>query len=90
MPVKNEEKNLPQCLESVKDDPAINCVEEYFQCLKKTGHCPNNPDKAKSLAFLASRPITDERTGIAAQKKYWNLDSPAFDEVKSFLKMICE
>ena len=44
------------CLESVKDDPAIACVDQYFQCLQRQlKKLPKNPAKARVHAFLASR-----------------------------------
>ena len=44
------------CLESVRDDPAMICVEQYFQCLaKQRDILPQNIAKARVHTFLASR-----------------------------------
>jgi hypothetical protein len=43
------------CLESVKDDVAVDCVNEYFQCLgENLGAMPRNLAKAQVRTFLAS------------------------------------
>jgi hypothetical protein len=48
------------CLQAVRADPAMSCVEEYFQCVQKQGLAlPNNLPKAQLHAFLASRPKPD-------------------------------
>jgi hypothetical protein len=123
------------CLNSVSDDPAMECVDQFFECLEikhrilfedripksrlriylagkewvEIAHfeglqkCVKNylPDIPSSPAvaaprvhaFLASRYTPDLDLGIAAQKsnrddRYWNLDHPAFDEIKRFLRML--
>lgn len=76
------------CLQSVSNDPAINCIEDYFDCLKRIGFLPKNIDKAKLQAFLASRERTIWLLGEAAQSGYWQWDSPAFDHVKQFLNSL--
>lgn len=45
------------CLNSVNDDPAMACVEQYFQCLQEHHRelAENDIPKAKVRAFLASR-----------------------------------
>lgn len=43
------------CLESVKEDPAMPCVDEYFRCLEnRLADLPGNMAKARVRAFLAS------------------------------------
>jgi len=117
------------CLESVADDPAMPCVEEYFGCLEgqlETGVFLGNPSKSRVRAFLASMEWLEEAhfeylqehwrehlselpdapsvakvhtflasrykpdldLGIAAQEGYWQLDHPAFAQVKQFLSTL--
>jgi hypothetical protein len=46
---------------SVVDDPAMDCVEEYFQCLgRRLDEMPQNVSKSKVRAFLTSREILEE------------------------------
>ena len=44
-----------------------------------------NSDKARAHAFLASRTRPELRVGEAAEAGHWQLDSPVFDPLKSFL-----
>lgn len=74
------------CLKAVADDPAIPCVEEYFECLKEHKvPLPNNMSKAKVQVFLASKPRADLRLGEAAKAGYWPLDHEAFQTVREFI-----
>ena len=44
------------CLESVADDPAMPCVDEFFQCIDSyVGGLPNKLSKARVQAFLSSK-----------------------------------
>lgn len=75
------------CLRSVADDPVMQCIDEYFECVEKqVGSLPKNMPKAKVQAFLASRPKYIAHLGLAAQKNYWPWKHPAFDHVKQFLR----
>ena len=77
------------CLQSVANDPAMTCVEEYFECLMKNlDKSPRNPSKARVHAFLSSRELPEKRLGEAAKAGYWPWDSQAFDHVKQFLSML--
>ena len=79
------------CLESSADDPAMPCVEQYFECLAERG-APGPKErslsKAKTRVFLTSKEDPTLPLGIAAQKGYWPLDSTVFDEVKRFITSI--
>jgi len=75
------------CLRSVADHPAMQCVNEYFDCVKEQlGKLPKNMDKARVQAFLASTPEYVPHLGLAAHRGYWPWDSSAFDHVKQFLR----
>jgi len=78
------------CLLSVAQDPAIACLDQYFDCLSKQEgiNYPHNISKARVHAFLASRDRADLRLGEAAQRGYWPWNHSAFDQVKSFLQQI--
>ena len=61
------------CLDSVQNDPAIKCVEKYFECLENNKiELPAGCDisKSKVQAFLASRKDTDMHLGIACRKRH--------------------
>jgi len=80
------------CLESVSADPAMECVERYFECLntRQVQMEAGKISKAKANAFLASRPDPDKRLGEAAKAGYWPFANPAFDQLKNFLRSIIE
>ena len=74
------------CLSSVRADPAINCVDSYFDCLKERKIIiSKDKPKAKCQAFLASRPRSPRDTGIAAKRSVWPFESSAFGEMRQFL-----
>lgn len=77
------------CLDAVAQDPAMRCLDQYFECLKTTHiPLPGNTSKAKIQAFLASRPEPGKRLGEAAQADYFPWEHQAFDEVKRFVQLI--
>jgi hypothetical protein len=80
------------CLESVADDPAMGCVEEYFGCLEgKFGADDErlkNRAKSKVQVFLASQASPGWGLGVAAQKGYWGFNHPSFEGIKQFLGIL--
>lgn len=76
------------CLQIVKNSKNMDCVEDYFNCLRKNAIKPNNIYKAKVLAFLASKPEDVKNIGRAAQKEYWDFNSECLVDIKEFMKNI--
>ncbi|MGA9771615.1 MAG: DUF3226 domain-containing protein [Blastocatellia bacterium] len=76
------------CLASAATDIAMPCVDEFFRCVENNGRKPNNMAKARAHAWLASHVEPDKRLGEAAQKGYWDWDSPVFDPLKHFLHQL--
>jgi hypothetical protein len=85
---KGELENL--CLEAVINDPAMDCTEDFFDCLQKKGGARRKKDvaKAKVRVFLAAQEDPTLPLGLAAKKGYWPLDHPAFGRVKRFLQSL--
>lgn len=73
------------CLEVIKTDPAMRCINQFADCICGLPESPKNISKSKILAYLASRPEPVNTIGVAAQKGYWDMDSSALDELKLFL-----
>ncbi|MFL5241496.1 MAG: DUF3226 domain-containing protein [Gemmataceae bacterium] len=74
------------CLQAVAKDPAINCVDDYFDCLRKQSVASPTPlAKARLQAFLASRSRPNLQLGQAAAASYFPWQDPAFDLLKHFL-----
>ncbi len=79
------------CLASVSENPAIKCVDVFFECIRQeTSVFSKNLSKARVHAFLASRPEPDLRFGEATLRGYWDLESEAFNSIKNFLRMLVE
>lgn len=88
------------CMESVKDDPAMPCVQDYFKCLGKLElPAPGNMAKATARVFLAARKLEAfsasrvkpaRRLGEAAQADVWPWDNSAFEQVKKFLRLVAD
>ncbi len=79
------------CLESVKSEPVMECVEQFMECVKgKREDWPKREAKAKARvhAYLASQDRTDLRLGEAAEKGIWNYDSDAFNPLKELLSKL--
>ncbi|MHC4737297.1 MAG: DUF3226 domain-containing protein [Planctomycetota bacterium] len=78
------------CLKTVEKHKAMTCVNEYVSCISALESVPKNIPKAKvqvfkAQVFLAAQPEIVDSVGLGAQKKYWDFDSSALDELKRFL-----
>lgn len=78
------------CLDAVSSEPAMTCVTEYFDCLRREEiRIPHNRlSKARVHAFIASRQEPDLRLGLAAKRGYWPFDHDAFEQLKTLLTLI--
>lgn len=74
------------CLRAVAADPALPCIDEFFNCLTQHGvAAPQNPTKARMQAYLASRVRSEFLVGSAARAGIWPWASDAFAEARRFL-----
>jgi len=79
------------CLQSVENDPAMCCVEEYFGCLKKRlSELRQNLSKARVRSFLVSREVLEEAyfellQGCAKPVLLEMPESPSTARVHAFL-----
>ena len=79
------------CLASVSSDPAMKCVNEYFECLTREGaSTPRNVrmSKARVHAFLASRDDPALRIGEAADSGIWKFNDESFRSMRELLKAL--
>jgi len=76
------------CLEAVREDPALACVEAYVDCLEHLAIAPHPADKARAQTFLASRPRAGLLVGEAAQAGYWPFGAGAFESLSTFLRSL--
>jgi len=75
------------CLKAIENDPAMQCINSFFDCLHTHSVFQRevDEDKAKVHAFLASREKPDKRLGESALAGYWPFDSEIFEDLKRFL-----
>ncbi len=78
------------CLKTVENHKAMQCVEEFASCVSALPTSPKNISKTKvhvfkAQVFLAAQPEVVDTVGLGAQKKYWDFESPALEELKQFL-----
>ena len=79
------------CLASVSDDAAMECVNEYFECLAREGASTPREvriSKARVHAFLASRNDPGLRLGEAADRGIWQFDDDSFRPMRELLTML--
>jgi len=79
------------CLESVADDPAMPCVDEYFECLEgQLETLPRDLSEAKVRAFLTSKELLEEAEFELLQRHSREVlpefpDAPSVAKVHAFL-----
>ena len=75
--------------QTFQDDPIGGCVDDFLTCARSAGgEDLRNPDKSRAHAFLSTMPRPEVSVGVAARRSYWNLDHPAFDEIRAFLRTL--
>jgi hypothetical protein len=78
------------CLAAVQGQPGYSCLDDYFQCIQaKANRTPNNLAKARVYAWLSTQIDPEVRLGVAAQRRYWPWDEPAFTPLRTFLQQLC-
>lgn len=73
------------CLETVKDKPAMKCVEIFIECALKLDARPTQLSKSKCKAYLAIMPESVPHVGIGALRGYWDLNSEILNDLKNFI-----
>jgi hypothetical protein len=78
------------CLSSLSNPKILDCIEQYLKCLKRQGNIPRNIHKAKMLAWLSGQEEIVNSIGLAAQKKYFDFDSPGFAKLIGFIDKLAK
>ncbi|MCK5059395.1 MAG: hypothetical protein KAT34_22285 [Candidatus Aminicenantes bacterium] len=76
------------CLGTVRDHPAIKCVDTFITCVQSLRETPKNISKARVQAYLAAKPTIAQSLGVGAQKGHWDLKSENLHPLISFLKQL--
>ena len=74
--------------ESFAGAPIDECIDGFFECVEALGERVNRPFKARAQAYLATRPDPHLSVGVAAKKRYWDLDHDTFGNVRDFLRSL--
>ncbi len=86
LPGGNREGMLETLLcETFAGFPVDRCIGGFLQCVEESNGPPRRPDKARAHAYLATKPDPHVSVGVAAKKKYWDLDHAALEGVRAFL-----
>lgn len=77
-------------IDSVQDDPLINCVDQYFNCVSEVkGNIPKQIGKAKVHVFLSANiNDPDKRLGESVKAGIWNLNNTAFYLLHKFINQL--
>lgn len=71
---------------SFADSRLNDCIDEFFACCaERAGVSVRRMEKARAHAYLATREDPHVSVGVAAQKGYWDLDHPAFEQLRGFI-----
>lgn len=72
--------------DSFADSRINDCIDEFFACCAEhAGVSVRRMEKARAHAYLATREDPHVSVGVAAQKDYWDLDHPAFEQLRGFI-----
>ncbi|MEW5827906.1 MAG: DUF3226 domain-containing protein [Chloroflexota bacterium] len=76
-------------LGAVFNDPAFGCIDSFITCVQETkNYIPQPPEKAKLLAYFASRERVKPLIGYSARAGYLNFDHAVYDQLKTFIKSL--
>ena len=72
--------------DSFADSPINDCINEFLACsTERAGANVKRMAKARAHAYLATREDPHVSVGVAAQKDYWDLGHPAFEQLRDFI-----
>lgn len=72
-------------LQSVYENPAMACVNQYFSCLDEIGFNPRMTSKARIQTYLAAQIKCGISIGVAASRGYWPFIRDDFKDIIDFL-----
>lgn len=80
------------CLESVSNEPFFECVNNFIDSARTIKPDLDHIEKRKALSYIALNAPKGQRksTGEAVEDGIFNINSTAFDKIKSFLMVMSE
>ena len=77
--------------ETFAGTPEDRCIDELFACVPHPSEPRRGLEKARCRIWLATKPDPQlSSVGVAAQRGYWDLDHPALESTRAFLKTLAE
>ena len=76
------------CLKTVKDHPAMECVNNFSDCVSGLQNPPKIIAKTRAQTFLAAMPEMVDSVGIGAKKGYWDFNSNELFDLIKFLNYL--
>ena len=77
------------CLDSAKTDPAMECVDRYFECISQANiQGPKEVWMSKARTLFLHQGNPDLRLGEAAESGLWTFETDAFRPLKDLLKIL--
>ena len=86
--------NQPGMLETLLCDTFLEedvriCIDTFFECVEeRQDRIVRKPYKARARAYLATKPDPHLSIGVAAKRRYWNLDHPVLQPFCRFLRRV--
>ena len=75
------------CLLTVQDDPVMQCVDDYLECVKAKGEQLPRIHKNKLHCFLAGKKdYAGLPIGLASRKHAWDFDHPTLEPFKRIIQ----
>ena len=71
--------------ESIEQDESKECIDAFFRCLTSMGIEVKRPEKARARVYITTKREAHLSVGVAAKRKYWDLEHEAFAHVRRFL-----
>ena len=71
------------------DKPIDNCIDDFFNCAQLLPDVSiTSREKSRAYTYLATTSRPFHSVGVAAKAGVWDLDHPAFNEVRDFLSRL--
>ncbi len=90
LPGDNRQGMLETLLcESFVNTPEDRCINDFFKCVEALRDMSiKRPEKARAHAYLTTKPEPHVSVGVAAKKKYLDLNHNVFSNIRDFFNIV--
>lgn len=87
LPGNNQEGMLETLLcRTIEACPENDCIDSFIRCVEELRGCGiSREHKARAHAYIATQSEPHVSVGVAAKKRFWNLEHDEFAPVRQFL-----